>query len=100
MPLRTCAGCGGKFAKASLVRFTVFGEVSGRIVGIDPGSGGKDRSGGRGAYICPNPVCFGKAMKKNALTRRLRAAAVSPGLKQDFEHVLRLRNNHDKKESL
>lgn len=75
-------------------------EVAGRIVGIAPGSGGKDRSAGRGAYICPNPVCFGKAMKKNALTRRLRAAAISPRLKQDFEHFLRMQNNHDKKKSL
>ncbi len=83
VPVRMCAGCGGRFAKGSLVRFTVFEQSSGRTVVLD-----RSGSPGRGAYTCMNPDCLEKAIKKRTLVSRLRAAAVSPNLMKDFQRVL------------
>ena len=81
VPQRTCAGCGQKIAKDRLVRFAVLGEGPGRDVVLDRGRTGK----GRGAYLCPRIGCYDRAAKKNALVRRLRGAAVPPGLKDNFD---------------
>ena len=84
VPVRMCAGCGGRFAKGSLVRFTVVMQGSGRTVVPDLCG-----SPGRGAYTCPNPDCLRKAIKKRTLTGRLKAAAVSPNILEDFERLLK-----------
>lgn len=85
VPQRTCVGCGGKFAKGLLVRFTVLEREPGGIVAMDSSGSGE----GRGVYVCSNPDCFDAAVKKNALVKRLRAAGVSPGLREDFERLLK-----------
>ncbi len=89
VPFRLCAGCGRRVAKRELVRFTVQGD--GREVVLDR----EGARAGRGAYLCASFSCFEQALKKKSLLRRLRAAAVTPDLKEDF---MRLLENAGKKE--
>jgi predicted RNA-binding protein YlxR (DUF448 family) len=62
VPMRQCVGCGASKPKKQLVRIVrnSAGEVSLDPVGKKPG---------RGAYLCPDPVCLAKAQKKKALAR-------------------------------
>lgn len=94
VPVRMCAGCGGRFAKASLVRFTVLKQSSGQTVVLDFSG-----SPGRGAYTCLNPECLKRAIKKRTLTGRLKAAAVSPSILEDYERLLK-GDDYGKKKSL
>jgi uncharacterized protein len=64
IPQRQCAGCGSRRAQRELVRLVVCG---GRVE-IDR----ERRSGGRGAYLCPDPACARRAVRRGALARRLR----------------------------
>ncbi len=94
VPQRQCAGCGGKFAKGSLVRFTVALTQAGRTAVLDFGGSGE----GRGAYTCPNFDCLERALKRKALARRLRAAVAPGPLRDDFKHLLdTLTQNGEKK---
>lgn len=64
-PVRTCAGCGGKFEKERLIRV---------VCGKD-GALSVDRlhkSDGRGAYICGDPICFQKLLKNKRLAREFK----------------------------
>ena len=79
-----CSGCGGKFAKGSLVRFTVLERESGRTVVTDLSGKGE----GRGAYTCSNLDCFDRAVRKKALANRLKAA-VPPDIRDDLERLLK-----------
>ena len=63
-PVRTCVGCGGKAAQRALVRVKAAGE---RVV-VD-----RERSGGRGAWLHPEPPCLERAVKRRAFARALRA---------------------------
>lgn len=56
--------CGERFPKKDLIRVAC---AEGNII-YD--SGGK--SGGRGAYICKNPDCHDKLLKKRVLDRAFR----------------------------
>ena len=58
VPVRMCAGCGGRFDKRDLVRVvrTPQGDV---------------QMAGRGAYVCHDPACLQKARKKRAFERAL-----------------------------
>ena len=66
-PVRTCVGCGGKAAQRALVRLK--GEA-GRVV-FD-----RARTGGRGAWLHPDPACLDGALKRRAFARALRAEAL------------------------
>lgn len=46
------------------------------------------RGEGRGAYTCPDPDCFERALRKKAFERRLKAAVDAGILRHDFEHLL------------
>jgi predicted RNA-binding protein YlxR (DUF448 family) len=62
-----------------------------RLVAAD-GTPRVDRTGkanGRGVYICPDEACLEKALKKNALTRGLSIAAMSPEIKERVRTELR-----------
>lgn len=61
-PIRRCTGCGESKPKRELVRVvrSPEGEIS-----IDK----TGKKNGRGAYICPNPVCLKKAKKAKRLDR-------------------------------
>ncbi len=65
-PERTCVGCRAARPKGEMVR----------IVRAPDGSTVLDPSGkrpGRGAYVCPNPECLDKAVRRKALDRALKA---------------------------
>jgi uncharacterized protein len=61
-PIRTCAGCGRKAAKAELYRFV---ERAGVLV---RGNG----ENGRGVYTCKRLACFERAATARAFNRTLR----------------------------
>jgi predicted RNA-binding protein YlxR (DUF448 family) len=79
-----CMGCGGRFAKSSLVRFTVEDAGGARTVALDP-DGSRP---GRGAYLCASRQCFDKAMAKKMLLRRLAADAAHPDIEEQFIDML------------
>lgn len=64
IPMRQCLGCREMKPKRELLR----------VVRSPEGEVAFDASGklpGRGAYVCPNPDCFKKAVKTRALDRAL-----------------------------
>lgn len=73
-PIRTCVGCGRKAPQAELVRYVApEGELRRDASGREPG---------RGAYACPRPSCFERAVARRAFSRALRrTVAVPHGLK-------------------
>ncbi len=62
IPERTCIGCGQKKEKANLIRIV---HAQDDTYSIDP----TGRKNGRGAYICNDPACLDKAIKRKALDR-------------------------------
>ncbi len=64
IPMRQCTGCREMKPKRELVRVVKSpeGEISLDFRGKAPG---------RGAYLCPDPVCLKKAVKSKALERAL-----------------------------
>jgi len=68
VPVRTCIGCGGKAARAELVRLRIEGE---RVV-ID-----RTGRGGRGAWLHPSGECLDRAARRRAFGRAFRGAAVA-----------------------
>ena len=67
IPMRQCLGCREMKPKKELIRVvrSPEGEISLDFRG---------KKNGRGAYICPDPVCLKKAMKSRALERAFSAA--------------------------
>lgn len=64
IPMRMCVGCREMKPKRELIR--VVRSQDGRVQ-LDLTS----KAPGRGAYICPNNMCFEKAIKTHALERAL-----------------------------
>ena len=81
IPQRTCLGCGETKPKQELIR----------IVRQNDGSIFVDKTGkanGRGAYICPNADCLGKAIASKGLERSFKMPvdkSVYEELKRGFE---------------
>lgn len=65
IPMRTCIGCGTSKPKKELVRIVLSGE--GDILVDRTG-----RANGRGAYLCDDPACLQRAIKRKALNRAFR----------------------------
>jgi uncharacterized protein len=63
-PVRTCVGCGGREARAALVRF-VAGE-DGLV--LDP----RHRAPGRGAWLHRRPDCWTAFVRRRGPVRSLR----------------------------
>ena len=64
IPQRQCMGCRERKAKREMIR----------VVRMTDGNVSLDFSGklnGRGAYICPDPLCLQKAQKARSLDRSL-----------------------------
>lgn len=59
-PQRTCIGCRKVRPQAALLRLVRGGDGQ---VHVDSG----DRAKGRGAYVCPDPQCLGKALSAGRL---------------------------------
>lgn len=79
-PMRVCVGCEELKSKKELLRIVLSpeGEIS------------VDRSGkapGRGAYICPNEICFTAAYKAKRLEKSLKHA-VSPEVYETLREEL------------
>jgi len=64
IPERKCVGCGVSKDKKSLIR--VVRDPEGNILLDVTG-----KKSGRGAYLCPDPVCFKKAKKSKRLEGNL-----------------------------
>ena len=64
MPERKCVGCGVSKEKKSLIR--VVRDPEGNVFLDATG-----KKSGRGAYLCPDPVCFKKARKSKRLDGNL-----------------------------
>ena len=83
VPLRKCLGCDEMIGKKGLLRIvrSKEGEISLDITG---------KRSGRGAYICKDLECFGKARKRKALERSLKCKIpdeVYDRLKQEIENI-------------
>jgi len=78
IPQRTCVGCGKVQPKRQMVR--VVRTLSGTVE-VDP----TGKRSGRGAYLCQDPDCWEKALRRSTLDRALKVE-VSP---QDREELLR-----------
>ena len=66
IPMRQCLGCREMKPKKELIRVvrSPEGEISLDFRG---------KANGRGAYVCHDPVCLGKAIKARALERAFSA---------------------------
>lgn len=64
--VRTCAGCGAQKNKYELLRIVRMPD--GEIILDETG-----KADGRGAYVCDNPECIGKAKKTGRLSKTLGA---------------------------
>ena len=84
-----CEGCRRRFARETLVRFTVKAADEASLVVIDP----TGHRAGRGAYSCARHECFERAAgrKAKALVRRLGATGVHPDLESEFARYLESR---------
>lgn len=68
VPIRRCLGCGQRFPKGALARFTVRREGDiWCLVRDDVAS-----LGGRGLYVCPSDECFQRAVVRRAFARGAR----------------------------
>ncbi|MDO5133465.1 MAG: YlxR family protein [Eubacteriales bacterium] len=65
IPMRTCIGCGTIRPKKELIRIVLTPE--GEVV-IDRSM----RANGRGAYLCDDPACLQKAIRRRSLSRAFR----------------------------
>ena len=65
VPQRTCVSCGSTTAKRELIRLV---RTPGGDVEPDP----TGKRAGRGAYLCHNPDCWERAVKKGRLGNDLR----------------------------
>ena len=81
VPVRMCAGCGGRFDKRDLVRVvrTPQGDVQLDLTG---------KMAGRGAYVCHDVACLQKARKTRALERAF-DTAIPPEVYDAMEAELR-----------
>ena len=80
VPMRMCVGCREMKEKRSLIRVvrSPEGEVS-----LDAGG----KKPGRGAYVCRNAECLGRAIRQKQLERQLEVqltAEVAEALKEEL----------------
>ena len=75
-----CVGCQEMKPKKQLIRVVRTPDDS---VVIDP----TGKKSGRGAYICPDPDCLGKALKGKRLDKALQRT-ISQGLVEDLKKGL------------
>ena len=85
VPMRKCIGCMESKPKKELIRI-VSGEG-----GLTLDLSGK--ANGRGAYLCADPKCLAKAVKKNAFQRSLGSAPTGEQLDAFAEQLARVANS-------
>ena len=67
IPMRQCLGCREMKPKKELIRVVRSPEGA---ISLDF----RGKANGRGAYVCPDPVCLKRAIKARALERALETA--------------------------
>ena len=72
-PQRTCIGCRQKRPKVTLLRLVR--GADGRVQVDDSG-----RAEGRGAYVCPDSECLGKALSSGRLGHAFKRPSEPPAL--------------------
>ncbi len=79
--MRLCVGCDVSHPKGEMLRIVrnLNGEVMLDITG---------NADGRGVYVCPNIICFEKAVKKSGLTRSLKTNTLLTQLKDEIITVI------------
>ena len=80
IPLRKCTGCGDMKPKKELIRVLHTPEDT---VIIDK----TGKKNGRGAYLCDDPECLKKAIKRKALNRAFRKQAAGEAAEQLTEQL-------------
>ena len=83
MPVRQCVGCQEMKNKKEMIRIIRTNEQE---FFLDT----TGKKNGRGAYICPDPECFQKAVKNKGLERSFRQAIpedVYEMLKKEMEKL-------------
>lgn len=70
IPMRQCVGCREMKAKKDMIRVIKTAPEEGADSEILLDTTG--RKNGRGAYLCPNSECLGKAIKSKGLERSLK----------------------------
>lgn len=85
LPLRTCIGCGKKDEKSKFVMVSRPSKSSPEN-SLEV-SAGKNKSGGRSAYICKNEECLKKARKARRLERSFKGK-VSNEIYEEIERII------------
>ena len=80
LPQRTCISCQQIKEKKALIRLV---RIENGVIEVDI-SGKKP---GRGAYLCPNKVCWELALKKNRLEYALRTELSNDNRQILTEHI-------------
>lgn len=89
LPLRTCIGCGKKDEKLKFIM--VSRPPKNSPENSLEVSAGKNKSGGRSAYICKNEECLKKAKK----ARRLEKSFKGKVSNEIYEKIERIIANHE-----
>ncbi len=80
LPMRRCIACNTSRPQSELIRFT----YNGSELKVDENK----KAEGRGCYLCKDPECLEKALKKNAFARSFRTGIPS----NELENVRRYFN--------
>lgn len=88
LPIRTCIGCRGKFAKKDLLRFVwnAAGNLQADLVGKLPG---------RGTYVCRSQTCINVTFRSQKINTHLRSnlsRQVIDSFKQELLSLVSHRN--------
>ncbi len=78
-PMRTCIGCRESKPKNDMIRVCCYeGRLSVDLTG---------RAKGRGVYVCRDPECLAKVMKKKAFARGFRMGFDDKALEAVYEEL-------------
>ena len=81
IPMRQCLGCREMKPKKELIR--VVRSPDDATISLDF----QGKVPGRGAYLCPDPICLKKAIKSRALERAF-SAAIPPEIYARLEEEM------------
>jgi predicted RNA-binding protein YlxR (DUF448 family) len=76
-PIRTCAGCGGKFVQSTLMRLASH-------QGALPERDERVRAPGRGVWLCRKKACIERAWQRRAIERSLKLKLTMPEERQSL----------------
>ncbi len=77
VPIRLCIGCRTRRPKSRMIHLKIDGD---KIFMAPP----KDRSVGRGCYVCPREKCLEEALRKGNLEKAFRMSSVICPAKEEL----------------